>query len=161
MKNSIIALIAITLFSCNKSSNTASSSSNSITAIIDGVSTTFNIHPTAIKITNSGVNDLSISGLQDNSTNANVIGIVISGSNPITNGTYTSSNINNMGGISYLTNTSDYYMTTGAPESLGTVTINSITNTSVEGTFSGNVEYNCCGTPSIKSVSNGHFKVNF
>jgi hypothetical protein len=162
MKKALIFITCVLLgfTSCQKSENIVPT--NTITATIDGVNESFNIKPTAYLTNSLKVNaDLAIFGTNSTVTNADYVSITLTLNQTVTPGTYMSGN--STAGVQILYNQGstnplnlDYYDTplTG---SQSTIVITALSNTAVQGTFSGILTNASDGT--TKTVTNGKFSL--
>ncbi|HEY4063098.1 MAG TPA: hypothetical protein VGM30_14430 [Puia sp.] len=162
------ACLAVISFSCKKSSS-SSGPSNYITASIDGTAKTFNAGIMAFKTTQNGQTVFNVIGFSDGSANPESFSITIGNSpttaKPIVAGTYTE--VFNPDFITvgeYIPGSTTYVYASGLaapPVNIFTVTITSIDNNSVKGTFSGDVEYLDVATAipgsTKKTITNGSF----
>ena len=169
MKKTLLFAICIFLFfaSCKKkSSDTAPS--NSITATIDGVSESFNTNITVhfgagIQGIQSG-SGLIIEGTNGNADGADDLSITINSSSTVVKGNYTNSG--NSGGFpsifyrkgAFSVSDPVFYITDVNAVNPSAVTITSISNTNIQGTFSGKLIFTDGKT--IKTVTDGKFNVN-
>ncbi|HZY39088.1 MAG TPA: hypothetical protein VFE53_20670 [Mucilaginibacter sp.] len=150
----------------NKTNN-----NNSITANIDGANVTFNVNASA-RVIPGGVPGylyvIEITGATDTSSSKATIEINFGSVNPITSGTFLSAS-NQPPPATFLAIVYDQY-TPGAQFPAGyitnpnvpsssTITISSISNTSVQGTFSGALVYETNYAGTGKNVTNGKFSL--
>lgn len=164
---------------CKKDSATKVTASNTITATVGGANINFSTTAIAQLASDSGVYVLAVQGISGTGSSAQsiVVGLIAQG--PIVKGTYTlnsTTNINTvtvLPGIEYAKtlsgNDSDIFgnnlnINVGGDANVSvtgtaTVTITSISNTNVQGTFSGMLVNDADGT-TTEAVSNGKFNVD-
>ena len=150
--------------SCKKSDKKSNSSgTNTITADVGGSTVNFNIGVTGLLSTGQGSYVLFISGATGTGSNEQSMQIGIDSQKPIAAGTYTLSSSTSPDATAFpqLTygigaTSPTAFMTDGT--NVTTVTITSISNTNVQGTFSGVLTSALDGT-TTKSITNGKFNV--
>jgi hypothetical protein len=157
--------------SCKKSSS-PSSDASFITATMDGKGKTFNVHPMAIRSLAGAVTSIDIFGSASAAPSQESLGIAINnspGGKPIAAGTYSeTSSVDYIVAGVYNEGSSSIVYGTGLypnPANPFHVTISSIDNSTVKGTFSGDFYYinTITGvTQTVKrSFTNGQFSVKF
>ncbi len=154
--------LLVMLASCKKNKSVAPS--NTITATVGGTTETFN--KIILAQLSNGLelgSSLIISAASSGDENADGMSIVLNLNNSITNQAYT--NTGNFGEVSvtYVKGPTSFvnpnaYSTDPNGTYLTTVTITSLSNTNVQGTFSGQLLFSDGKT--VKSVTNGKFNVN-
>jgi hypothetical protein len=167
MKKTLICVIAILSFcaSCKKSSSDPSNTpANTITATVDGVSENFNTSVYAKIGTGIRINSaLIISGSNSSASGSDLISLTLNTNNTIDKGDYTNNGSNGVTSIVYSKGVStlanpNFYATDVNGVYLSTITITSISNTNVQGTFSGKLVFPDGKT--TKMVTDGKFNVN-
>jgi hypothetical protein len=165
MKNGVLFTFVLLLFysSCKKSDPVAPV--NTLSATVDGVAENFSSGQTTYL--SNGLSpdaDLSIFGSDGTGATSGNLAITMEANNTIATGTYTNADVNNAGYISITysigpaTTNFDFYTSDPTAKYPTTITITSITNGNVQGTFSGQLPlYN--GT-TIKTITNGKFNLN-
>lgn len=148
----------ITLNSCKKKEVAPAPS---ISASIDGTATSFNTGAKAIKATLQGVTSTTIQG---QSANGTIISITLSGN--ITAGATYTADVNSSSNepLLFLTSSTFQYANDDASSNLVSVTVNSVSSTSITGTFKGNLtelSNDNSSASTTKVVSNGMFSVSF
>ena len=146
---------------------------NTITATVNGVNMNFNVNIHAQydgDFEGTGNTGLTIVGgaTIDSITGLMGISIVTANANSITKGTYIAANANNTPPIWAALSYTDFNSVTNSPgtnyvsninnSAPFTITITSISNTNVQGTFSG-ILGNLNNSSDIKTVNNGKFNV--
>jgi hypothetical protein len=155
----ILSLLALVFFSaCKKDSDKAS---GPISVNIDGANSVFGYGAQAVRVNASGLQTIQVIGLVGAS--GDQIAITIQKENGVTTGTYNENDENTLasvmltkGGVAYL---SDYSETNPA-----TITISSISETSIKGSFKGEVFKFNDGSedgPEKKVLAEGKFDVQF
>jgi len=167
MKKTLLFVIAILSFcvSCKKNSSDPSNTPvNTITATVDGVTESFNTTVYARIGTGIRINSaLIISGSNGAASGADLISLTLDTNNTIANGDYTNNGSNGVTSIVYskgvftLANP-NYYATDVNGIYPSTIKITSVSNTNVQGTFSGKLVFPDGKT--TKSVTDGKFNVN-
>jgi len=162
------AFLAVISISCKKSNS--GNNAYYVTANIDGTAKTFNTHVTAFKSTQNGLTVLSIVGFTTAAVNSESMSITIGNNpngSPIVAGTYTELNTNFLTVGEYNPGSTTFFYGSGLitpPVNILTVTITSIDNNTVKGTFSGDVDYMdvATSTPGTtkKTITNGTFYAN-
>ncbi len=165
MKKGVLLTIALLLIysSCKKSDPVAPA--NTLSATVDGVAENFSIGQTTYLSNGLAPDaDLSIFGSEGSGANSLNLAITIEANNTIATGTYTNADVNNAGFISITysigpaTTNFDFYTSDPTAKYPTTITITSISNGNVQGTFSGQLPlYN--GT-AIKTITDGKFNLN-
>jgi len=158
----LVLLLAIT--SCKKD-NTTTSVTATITADIDGVTTTFNTDAIAIKTNLSGTYAIAIAGYQGTALTSSQISIGIGGTDAVTTGAYDdvpSAAPDEVSLVYTQQPGSGVYGAIGSGSDTAKVTITSISSTQIQGTFSGGVVLTSGSTsPSSHIITNGRFTVTF
>ncbi len=152
-----ISLAAITLNSCKKKDVKPA---NSITASVDGTNTSFNTSAKAIKTTVQGVSVTTIQGTAANGTN---LAIMLSGAVEAGHTYAAAANSPSDEPLIALTSSADQFWNDDSSSNLVSVTITSVTTSSIQGTFKGNLVSTTSGsnTPATKVIANGTFNVSF
>jgi len=171
MKLFLIPLICIAalVVSCHKSGS--DNPSYYIRASVDGTAMSFSAKTLAGKFTNAGTTTLSITGAVSSSKNLGTIQLYIlnvPGGKPIVAGTYSETDRTDfsMWGLYYPDSTNHVYQggQLNNPANPFKITITSIDNTAVKGSFSGDYYFNTGTTipgPEKKTFTNGEFYVKF
>lgn len=151
-----MAFGAITFSSCKKDKQTPSTVTASVTADIDGTATTFNVHAFA---TTGTVNGKTITVVTGTSATGATVSITLGGT--VTAGkTFNSTTTpDNEPQLLYSTASDDTFLNDD-PLSQVSVTVNSVSSSSISGTFKGGVIEISEGG-STKSITNGKFSVSF
>jgi hypothetical protein len=165
MKKPLLITICILLAfsSCKKSSDVPA---NTISATIDGVDESFNTNQSARLGSSIDLNsNLLISGSSASGTGADGIGITIESNSTIVKGSYNNAGTNNSGFTSILYSKGpsllidpNIYTTDVNGNYPTTITITSMSNTNIQGTFSGQLLFKDGKT--VKSVTNGKFNLD-
>ena len=155
----IAACIFQVLTSCKKATDIAAS--NTISATIDGVDESFSTSPSAQLSTGVTLNsNLGIYGTNGSATGADALSITLQTNKTIATGTYTSGS-SSIGAVQILYSHGTFSLvspntyTTDPTGTATTVTISTLTNTNVQGTFSGKLFQG----GSSKTVTNGKFNL--
>jgi hypothetical protein len=152
-----LAFSVITLNSCKKNSVKPAAT---ISASIDGTTTSFNTSAKAIKTTVQGISVTTIQGTASNGTN---LSIVLSGA--VTAGQTYSASASSPSNepLIALTSSTDQFWNDDSSSNLVSVTISSVSSSSIQGTFKGNLVSTTSGsnTPPTKVIANGTFNVSF
>ena len=140
------------------------SGNDTLTAVINGVFTTFNDTPGALSVTNSGVTLLTINGFSTSTTTDDAISIGVTKSGGVTPGSYNVNTIPLPTVVGAYTDASGTNIFTtsfmGLPQiNPLTIVIQSISATRVRGTFSGRFYDNNGAGPGFVTVTNGLFNV--
>ena len=158
--------IFILLSSCGKDAPD-SNSSDAISAEIDGVRMTFNVNATAVRTSLSGSEIVQIIGFHGEQGASEQIAVGLTGAlTTIKAGVYTEDAVDpgHSGGVTYFIPNAFYpygpSLTSSNPCS---ITVTSISATSIQGTFKGNVYlYDGAGpTTTRKVITNGQFNLKF
>lgn len=157
-----ISLVVTTLNSCKKKE--AVTPSATITANVDGTATVFNTNAKAMKATVEGV---TVTTIQGQAANGAVISISLLGT--VTAGKTYSAASNNPDDepLLALTTSTEQFLNDDNSSNLVSVTINSVSSSSVQGTFKGDLVStnisvgNTNTTPATKAITNGAFNVSF
>ena len=160
----VFASLVLLLMSCKKNSDdNGAIAANSIQANIGGTTYNFNVSAKAIKMDGTGYHFISIAGADANSATANVIGIIANSNVAVTTGTYNENDAVNFGSLSYSVNISsgNTYTDAGSTTNPVIVTITSLTGTSVQGTFKGDIYLGSSTSGTKKVVADGKFNVPF
>ena len=151
--------------SCKKNDPAKSNTTavGTISATIGGVNETFTTSVIAESADTPAYN-IAISGFRGTDVNRVGIQIGISSYKPITTGTYAiSSAVSNdvvyTPFVGYYKNTSVSSIAIFGTDNITTITITSVSNTNVQGTFSG-VLLNEDGSTDTQTIANGKFNVN-
>ncbi len=145
------SLVVLALASCKKDKDDAPA--NHVSAKVNGVKTDFNASASATKLGDASTGYIvMIVGLGSTSTLYPAMNINISDDAAITARTYTAAN--DEADASYMVNSSDQHSSVDD----FTVTVTSVTNTEIKGTFSGKVE-NMSGT--VSTITEGTFSAKF
>ena len=158
------ACIMLAFASCKKNDPTKSTTAvGTISATIGGVNETFTTSVIA-ESADTPSYTIGISGFRGTGANQEGIQIGISSYKPITTGTYTiSSALSNdvvyTPFVGYYKNTSVSSIAIFGTDNITTITITSVSNTNVQGTFSG-VLLNEDGSTDTQTIANGKFNVN-
>lgn len=167
MKKTLLFLISILFIcaSCKKGSSDPSNTPvNTITATVDGVAVSFNTAIYAKIGTGLRINSaLIISGSNGSASGADLISLTLNTNNTIVKGDYTNNGSNGVTSIVYSKGVStlanpNFYATDVNGIYLSTITITAISNTNVQGTFSGKLVFTDGKT--TKSVTDGKFNVS-
>lgn len=161
IKSLILLLFAfgvVTLNSCKKDKDSAPSAT--ISASVDGTPTNFNIGAIAVQ---GSVNGTAITNIEGTAANKTAISITISGT-PVAGKTYsnTASNDDDKPLIAYILTDDDQYLNDDSQSNPASLTITSVTSTTVEGTFKGDlvdIQGATNGTAKKKVITNGKFNV--
>ena len=167
-----LAICLLFVFSsCGKKADViAPANTNNISATVDGANVSFNAEAAARVVTNEpGAYPylLDITGATSTAGNNAIIVITVSSENPITTGTYISSDTNpgpvSFSGLTYQQDVAgsqiaNPYITDNSGHYPTTVTITSISSTNVQGTFSGTLVYSIGGSQT-ETVTNGKFNM--
>ena len=153
-----LAFGVITLNSCKKDKD--STPSATISASVDGTATNFNTGAIAIQ---GSVNGATITNIEGTAANKTAISITISGT-PVAGKTYsnTSSNDDDKPLIAYIVTDDEQYLNDDDSQSNpASLTITSVTSTTVEGTFKGDLVdiQGSNGTAKKKVITNGKFNI--
>ena|SRR3982751_2140454 len=161
-KTLICASLGLMVLSGCKKDDSDNNSSNAISASLDGTAVTFNVNAKAMRTNVSGAYSVQIIGYDGNS---NQIAIAISSDAPITTGTYSENSSDSKGAsVNYIPSGSAYpYISYNSTSNPATVTISSISATSIQATFQGDVYLASSGgiTNTKKAFTNGQFNVKF
>lgn len=157
---SVIAVFAMLLSSCKKSST--SGTSYYVKGNVNGTLVNYTGFTSAIFTTLPGSPAyyvLGIQGQQSQNASTNLFGIVVTDLSQITTKTYTDATVGStvQGVVSYYDNSNNQYSSAFAVTPGVTITISEITSTYVAGTFSGTVTDISSGQ--IQTITNGSFKV--
>ena len=165
MKKPLLIAICILLAftSCKKSSDVPA---NTISATVDGVDESFNTNTNAQLGTAIALNSvLNIAGSSASGTGADIIGMTIESNGTIVKGSYSNSAVNNSTFTSMLYTKGPFLLSDPNIYSSGvngnyptTITITSMINTNIQGTFSGKLLFKDGTT--VKSVTNGKFNLD-
>jgi hypothetical protein len=147
--------------SCKK--NSSSTGSGSISAMVNGNTKTFNTDAVATLSNAGGIYSLLVKGIGYSSGDTSSISILVGKSNPITTGVYTP--VGTAGvpvSVTYSPGYDREYSNDTARYSYQPeVTITSISNSNVQGTFSGNlILYSGKTLVMSQSIGSGSFNVN-
>lgn len=150
-----MAFGAITFSSCKKDKQNPIVTA-SVTADVDGTPTTFNVHAFA---TTGSVGGGAITVVTGTSSAGNEISITLSGT--VTAGkTYSlTATPENAPILLYSTASDDSFMNDDSSANQVTVTVNSVSSSSISGTFKGGVVEDSGSAK--KSITNGKFSVSF
>lgn len=170
MKKLILAFMAIGLFTACKKSNSNSSDSYRMTAMISGTAKTFNVSQVASRVTVGGINVVGINGFVSTSTKE---GIAISISSKtsgktIVAGTYSDTTAACVISAVYIQDATTQYIAGNAIalsadfsgitiQNHFTLKITSIDAQSIKGSFSGDVYPNSDVTKTPKTITLGDF----
>lgn len=154
----ILALGVITFSSCKKDKKVTPSAT--ITADVNGTATSFNTNALAVKGTEG---DTQITAVQGDGPNGTHLAITINGT--VTAGTTYSATGNNEPILLY-SNTDDNFLNDDSSTTNAvSVTITSVSSTSIQGTFKGDVTNTVINPDNhaaiSKSITNGKFSVSF
>ena len=152
------ACIILALSSCKKDSPKTINSTG-ITATIGGSDFNFSTAATAQVISVSGLYSIQIIGSNGTGSSAQGVSISIQSDKPIIKGTYSVADASPFTDITYVENTSVSTPVSFSSNTVGTVTITSISSTNVQGTFSGVLVSNQDIT-TTQTLSNGKFNVS-
>jgi len=133
-----------------------------ISATVNGISQSFNLNAGAIINETTGSHSLSISGVQNTTVHSYSINIAISSpNNSMASGTFTSGVNSNDVQITYSQTSTNlsYTNNSSVDESNATVIINSVTSSSIRGTFSGTIILQSGNGPESIEVTGGIFNV--
>ena len=157
----IAVCLLVSLVACKKNSVAPK---NTISATIDGISETFNINVSAQLGTSVQLNShLIISGASGSAASSDGMAIEINSGSTIVNGNYVNNGAAGYMGITYskgpfsLTNPIVYSTDVNSVYP-SNVTITSISNTNVQGTFTGKLLFTDGKT--VKTVTDGKFNID-
>ncbi len=153
-----IALTAITLSSCKKSSADATVTAN-LSVTIDGTSRTFNTSLTgALNAPGGGSQALQIVGWSGAAGSSDALYVSVSSATAITAKTYSDGA---GASIQYIVGGTTSYANGLSPTNPISITITSITTNSATGTFKGDIFLNANSSSTKKVLTNGSFNVTF
>lgn len=160
-KTLLIAVCLLVLLACKKNSVAPK---NTISATIDGVTETFNTNVAAQLGTSIQLNShLIISGTNGSAAGSDGIGIEINSNGTIVKGNYVNNGAAGYMGITYskgpfsLSNPTVYSTDVNSVYP-SNITITSISNTNVQGTFTGKLLFTDGKT--VKTVTDGKFNID-
>lgn len=148
--------LLLVLFSCKKHS-TSTNTVGTLTVTIGGKAQTFNVGAEAHLDNSSGFYTLGIIGVQSTGT-ANSMILTITSSSPITAKSYTDADSEAQ--MSYTLAAGSIYQDDGTDGTSATVTIKSISNTNVQGTFSGTLALISGTGASTETLTSGTFNLD-
>lgn len=152
-----IVCVVITLNSCKKKD---AQPAYSITATVDGKVTSFNTNAKAVTASLQGATLTTIMGQASDGT---TISILLNAA-PTVGKTYISGSTDpNSQPVLQLSTSTDSFLNDDSSSNLVTVTVNSVSSTSIQGTFKGDLASVAIGNsqPVTKSITNGTFNVSY
>jgi hypothetical protein len=153
----LLALLCFTAFSSCKKEDTGSQPDN-LSASFDGISKTFNYSLTGAISSSGGVYGLQVVGFVDNPTTSDALYLSVFSDSPITNGTYVDGQSATIVFADPTVDGTNYSNALSNTNPIS-ITITSISNTNVTGTFSGDLFLNANSSDPKKVVGNGQFSV--
>jgi len=155
----LLPLCLLLVLSACKKNSTKTNVTGTFTATIGGKTQTFNVGAQANLQHNGDFYTLGLIGVQSASASNSMI-ISITSSSPITAKTYSDSDSDSPAQMSYTMASGAVYQDDGADGTSGTVTIKSITNSNVQGTFSGTLMLITGTGAATQTVTNGTFNLD-
>lgn len=168
MKISLFAIATLFIFATTVSSCKKGNTglpSNTIQATINGKTSTFNVGGIASPLfdTSTGNYNFGVIGgtTPQNTLSAEII-LNITSPSPITTTTYSENSGTNNASVYYAPNLdlAIHYSNAHITSNLFTITVTSISQTSMQGRFKGNIYYNGDSTQTLETITNGKFNVN-
>jgi hypothetical protein len=154
----------VLLASCKKSSNASTPAGSTITATVDGTPMTFNNVLVAKDTAFSGAYVLTFSGATSLTASSPELSLTVDGPTAITTGTYSlgpAVNTTNIPAISYTQGSSLIYLTDVTRTYSSSIEITSLSQTNVQGTFTGTLTLATGSGATTKAITDGKFNVNF
>jgi hypothetical protein len=159
----ILALLILT--SCKKSSNSSTTpAGGTITATVDGTPMTFNNVLVAKDTAYLGAYLITFSGVTSLTASSPELSLTIDGSSAITTGTYSLTstvNTTNLPAITFSQGSSLVYSSDISGVDPTTIVITTLSNTNIQGTFSGTLLLAVGAGAATKAITDGKFNVNF
>jgi hypothetical protein len=162
MKNLFFVVVCLIVACCSCTKKNEPIHTYSLQATVDGVKNTFDAYSGFISLAAS--NSVSAEGYNTYGSPASYLKIVLSSDTVLAPGTYTVLSKNKkpavLISINYILNGSYQYQIDSTGTRPATITINTISSTSVHGTFSGDLVYVGTASPGVNtvlSVTNGTF----
>jgi hypothetical protein len=170
MKHSVLIIVVfisvVTFLSCKKSNT--SLPSNTIQAIINGKTSTFNFGVFATRTGTPGPRIpnyvILLTGLTNSTTLAGSISLGVQGVDTITTATYNENSSTNNASITYINNIDlfgNIFSNGHATSNPFIIVVTSLNSKSIQGTFHGDIFNNGDSAQTLETVTNGKFNVNF